>query len=108
MSHEQNRMRLAEAMGFWQGRWFFRRVWFAPPEVLPQKYIHDFPHDAFNPFTSADDDYVVLEWMRKWDTDKWPLFESALTLHAGDPFVWCYQIGDYAKAAITVLDEESP
>ncbi len=57
-----------------------------------------------DPENDANDDYAVLEWMRN-TSDKWSEFESALTLHAGDPFVWCYQIGDYARAALKVLGE---
>ena len=64
----------------------------------------------FNPFTDANDDYAVLEWMRektpsigthiKWasDDEGWVFFNE-LHLHKVD-----YKIGDYARAALKALE----
>ncbi len=58
-------------------------------------------HANFNPFTDANDDYAVLEWMRS-------------PLMYGKGFVYTkifkflgseYQIGDYARACLRILDE---
>jgi len=55
----------------------------------------------FDPFTDANDDYAVLEWMRK-SNDTWVEIEQHLETTVGDPVE--YQIGDYARAAIAVLE----
>ena len=49
----------------------------------------------FDPFTDANDDYAVLEWMRK--NYGASLFGKHLK------FCSWYQIGDYAKAALKVI-----
>lgn len=49
----------------------------------------------FNPFTDANDDYAVLEWMR--ENDK--LDSDNFDLH----YQWNYQVGDYARAALKAL-----
>ena len=56
----------------------------------------------FDPFTDANDDYAVLEWMRKEAT--WTVGD--MTDKFCDQLEWpCweYQIGDYARAALKVL-----
>jgi len=51
-----------------------------------------------DPFTDANDDYAVLEWIReKYGGNFWVHFENTLSCN--------YQIGDYARAAIATLDE---
>ena len=50
----------------------------------------------FDPFTDANDDYAVLEWMRYND----PNFPTR-TLRGS---VYMYEIGDYARAALKALD----
>ena len=69
----------------------------------------------FDPFTSADDDYAVLEWMRvKFNTyeylmehqgDKWVDFIAALDGSGYEGHSCCYKIGDYARAALKVIDD---
>ncbi len=88
-----DRIRLAEAMG-WFKDYDDPNVWHelgdnpdGPCKVLP------------DPENDANDDYAVLEWMRKDITTKefnefrvmteWPVYR--------------YQIGDYARAALKVL-----
>ena len=68
-------------------------------DILVQK--EDFSYQKFDPFTDANDDFAVLEWMRKrkedfanpeWGAD-WGKFSRALGHNC-----W-YEIGDYARAA---------
>ncbi len=112
--NDQDRIRLAEARGWlWHqptdnrkklfdngmGRWEFKgmfRDW-STKEELP-----------FDPENDANDDYAVLEWMRKQKSDlgvqdfafTWTKFSKLLGHHC-----W-YKIGDYARAALTVLDKQ--
>jgi hypothetical protein len=51
------------------------------------KYAIDWMND-FDPFTDANDDYEVLEWMRNRGVD------------CAD-----YKIGDYAREALGMIDE---
>jgi hypothetical protein len=101
-----NRIKLAEAMGWsWKqaspscvcpemGRWTYKamtRDWSTKDEL------------PFDPFTDASDDYEVLEWVRKnWNKNgaNWCSVWFALG-HAGS-----YQIGDYARAALKVLNSK--
>ena len=74
------------------------------------KYAIDWMAD-FDPFTDANDDYAVLEWMR--DDSRcmeFPRYVGALSdvmdkrlaaSHAAN-----YQIGDYARAALKVLEDK--
>ena len=67
--------------------------------------------NRFDPFTDANDDFSVLEWMRevkeKYDRtdgsgfDLWWAFARTVD---NKPFC-SYQIGDFARAAIAVLSE---
>ena len=55
-----------------------------------------------NPFTDANDDYAVLEWMRSFvmrHQTSTKDFECRL-----QGWSWKYQIGDYARAACKVLE----
>ena len=68
-----------------------------------------------DPFTDANDDFGVLEWMRQFDLDiyipgdkdnegafnKWEGFTMALYECGKD--TWEYKIGDYARAALKVI-----
>jgi hypothetical protein len=90
-----DRIKLAEAMGwekyhqpdFGGGHYAWRN------ERLRRK-------DASlpDPYTDANDDYAVLEWMREnHGGNFWVHFENTLSCN--------YQIGDYARAALKVIDE---
>ena len=88
-----DRIKLAEAMG-----WTTRdegNLWADPdPSNLS---LRDAPPD---PFTDANDDYAVLEWMReqkKWN--QWHDFCDECPTYS-----FMYQIGDYARAALKVLE----
>jgi len=60
----------------------------------------------FSPFTDANDDYAVLEWLRasheagNFNTETWGKCASRIAFNTG----LSYQIGDYARAALKVLD----
>ena len=94
-----DRIKLAEAMG-WQEA--FKGAWIKPG-ASDDSYAYGALPD---PFTDANDDYAVLEWMRgkyagneddtPWDSE-WFTFKDALG-NAID-----YEIGDYARAALKVI-----
>ncbi len=90
---DNNKVKLAEFVG-WD------KVVFSipgePDRVFwhhPQKGI--FTHVPPDPFTDANDDYAVLEWMRRHAHDYGPMMSK----HSA----WLYQIGDYARAALKVI-----
>jgi len=56
----------------------------------------------FNPLTNANDDYAVLEWMRVQPQSMFDVFMTYFALQ-DRTLTWTYKIGDYAKAALTVL-----
>jgi len=63
---------------------------------------------SFSPFTDANDDFAVLEWMRGDDdgpeTPQWRVFKDFFIEVTGDWNIWNYQIGDFARAALKVID----
>ncbi len=58
---------------------------------------------SFYPFTDANDDYAVLEWMRQ-KTEFHKPTEDRFSIHQYLPTAWNYQIGDYARAALRVIE----
>ena len=56
---------------------------------------------SFNPFKDANDDYAVLEWFRSGAAVKYPITKEDFDWH---PVL--YQIGDYARACLKVIDEQ--
>ena len=98
-----NRIKLAEAMGFRQGRWFFQKCMFAPKPISEWQYIW-WP-DEFDPFTNVRHDYAVLEWMRNRKEDlSNPGWAGSFGKFAKLLKASCwYEIGDYARAALKVL-----
>ncbi len=93
-----DRIKLAKAMGGMattinDGSWAYCN-W---PKGVPER---------FNPFTDANDDYAVLEWMRSdemYVTPTYPAFcDQLLYSERGMP---AYKIGDYARAALKVIDD---
>ena len=57
----------------------------------------------FNPFTDANDDYAVLEWMRETYTSK--DIELAFD-HIGYGHRWAYETGCNAQACLALLNGE--
>ena len=71
--------------------------------------------EDFDPFTDANDDYAVLEWMRSFNTyeyllehdDRWVDFIVAIDASDnGEGHKANYQIGDYARACLKVIATE--
>lgn len=61
---------------------------------------------SFNPYENANDDYAVLEWMRKQDFDTHQNFaEQLCTDLVNAPLN--YTVGDYARAALRVLNTDA-
>ena len=100
----EKRIKLAEAMGYVttrQSKEWHGKVW----EGLTPEGDHSWRLP--NPWSDANDDYAVLEWMRslrglgigdnRWGW--WGKFSDTLTLRCRD-----YQIGDYANAALKVIE----
>ena len=93
MSNEQDRIKLAEAMG-WES------LVDDPTKNMRWRLPNGLDiYRAFLPDTDANDDYAVLEW-----------FRGGNNIGACDYPVWDwspdkYQIGDYARAALKELKE---
>lgn len=92
---QNDRERLAVEMGYQRTKY---NRWKSPC----RKRVDSIPPDPFN---HAGDDYAVLEWVRAieeegLDRDGFH-FEFAGRL----PHSYAYRVGDYARAAITVLRE---
>jgi len=60
-------------------------------------------YPGFEPFRDANDDYAVLEWMR--EHKDWREFRAYLIVEPIDDG-FNYKIGDYARAALKVIDDE--
>jgi len=103
---DQGRIRLAEAMGWTECR-RGPRPDMQSSEITKDidycwgykdgKYLQELP----DPSKDANDDYAVLEWMRS-HKDTYPFFAS----FEGEigRLKWDYGIGDYAKAALKVIE----
>ena len=98
MTTEQDRIRLAEAMGLESTEFNGKTVFCCKDS----RYVGGYSDwDDFDPFTDANDDYAVLEWMRGGEPIDNPMWKA---LRKG-PFVcYHYRIGDYARAALEVID----
>ena len=111
-----DRIKLAEALG-WTPLDLKLTGWWMPPGVTLE--THDFhierkhEDDLPDPFTDANDDYEVLVWARTAhieDTMVWVRMSDELTTEWMDRDEYhefhptAYQVGDYARAALKVLD----
>jgi len=104
-SNNSNRIKLAEAMG-WKVE-ECDREYFNEPTMSNGRYGH-LPHMSVgmllpDPFTDANDDYAVLEWMITKTTkvgELWKQYTDSI------PHLYCenYRIGDYARAALKVIE----
>ena len=95
LRERRRRETLAEAMGY-------EKVGPTPslPDA-PEGYANltgDFRFDLPDPFTDANDDYAVLDWMREQAIDTSSVFYQQCV---GD-----YQVGDIARAALLYLSSE--
>lgn len=99
-----DRIKLAEAMD-----WKLielrdgTKYWQKPHEKLKGAGQKEPP----DPLTDANDDYAVLEWARS-DTERFSDFKDAMYELGGSMrtkcWIWQYQTGDYARAALKVLN----
>jgi len=114
MTNEDARIRLAEAMGWTnirrESNAEFKDLGFygIPPN---NNYKQGLP----NPFTNANDDYAVLNWAARGDKGLgfYERFVSAFnSIQEAELHQTCktnigYRIGDYARAALEELDNDS-
>ena len=105
---DKDRIRLAEALGWvWHDPYWVSTG--EPPHLAAdiEKYLYyqwpaeEPPIPPFDPFTDANDDYAVLEWMRK-NVDPWESVENAIMGNGVADFL-DYRIGDFARAALRML-----
>jgi len=104
-----DRIKLAEAMGWTPLDLKLTGYWMPPGVTIDTHVMHIervAESDLPDPFTDANDDYAVLEWFRGnyLDFPGTHIGKEAkliLTRH-----LWNYEIGDYARAAISVLEEQ--
>ncbi len=87
-----DRIKLAEAMGWTMTKPRKYEWWQGPTELYGDSDCRNHPPD---PFTDANDDYAVLEWMRN-DPDQ-PGYRRL-----GESYL--YRVGDYARAALKVIE----
>ena len=114
----KDRIKLAEAMGWTDIR--MKHV-----EMDGNSYPFGWSHESDNPkyreqipdpFTNANDDYAVLEWMNNHRFSKRRKFSAALAHElqkieedgslkvAWPDAAMRYRIGDYARAALKVIE----
>ena len=105
----QDRIKLAEAMGWHQ----FNDHW-QPPSISPEECqrLHDgryhinwAAYGLPDPFTDANDDYAVLEWMRSLGLNDSSVVKMDDAYNAL-PEKGLYKVGDYARAALKVIGNE--
>jgi len=83
---DEDRIKLAEAMG-----------------RNPGMYAPNFDTPIFSPFTDANDDYAVLEWIKNGAT--WTVGDfSDRVCDELRWECWEYKVGDFARAALKVLE----
>lgn len=105
MTDQKKRIKLAEAIG-----WEFEEVDHEYRYCYKQPDGH---RDAFriqcydtvipDPFTDANDDYAMLEWMRNEGKGRYDDFCNALAIILDNDH-FNYRIGCYARAALKVIE----
>lgn len=111
MGNEQDRIKLAEAMGiempecgscFGSGRVTVSPTFGSEMCCQCEGSGKDWP----DPFTDANDDYAVLEWMRGLrGRGRWILFKNALA-EIGAAYSCNYKTGYFAHAALKALEAD--
>ena len=105
--NDDERLLLAELMGRWDFDWNRSRA--------PKDWTDDEVRKlcSFDPFTDANDDYAVLEWVRNnWQGQDgyyghWNQFARSIWWSWDEYDVTIpYQVGDYARAALAVLQQQ--
>lgn len=106
--NEQERLLLAESIG-WNLEYnkdVKRDMWQSPDR---RSWYSDLKQ-AFQPETDANDDYGVLEWVRVIEEeglDREMLHMRFAAELCGLKSMYDYRVGDYARAAITVLQQRT-
>ena len=73
-------------------------------EAMGPRYTASRTAINFDPFTDANDDYAVLEWMRsKYGSNRLGLALARLQPSRSKDLSKNYEIGDYARAALKVI-----
>ena len=101
-----DRIKLAEAMGWTHIHMKYVAMdetsypFGCPPAIHYADNVVDkrFKEQIPDPFTDANDDYAVLEWSREQH------FVTYLTAFLDNEYSQDYQIGDYARAALKVIE----
>ena len=94
-------IKLALAMGWTHEQMrenLYRTCW-----KSPQGDDWVFPSDLPDPFTDANADYAVLEWMRNEGKGRYDNFCNALAIILDNDH-FNYKIGHYARAALKVIE----
>jgi len=94
MTDEKARIQLAEAMG-WVGI-NAKSLWGYHPDA-PR--VFEGRRTLPDPFTDANDDYAVLEWMRNHRGKYCGVIYNVMDGESVD-----YKIGDWARAALEVIE----
>jgi hypothetical protein len=108
----EKQIKLAEAMGWvrindedmawWPAPYIIDRIKKEYPDALCVDYVG---RDGLpDPFTDANDDYAVLEWLR----EKYDAQEVINAFESMDGGNCCdlYEVGNYARAALKVINNE--
>jgi len=106
-----DRIQLCEAMG-WQ--WVggsdapskgVDNCWREPGIFNGRHWFNYYSDKCPDPFTDANDDYAVLEWMRSLEGNEKHNFHAPSPMFSTIP--WDYKIGDYARACLKVINNEN-
>ena len=102
-----DRIKLAEAMGW--GKVSLRRFKNSDERRITGRHPDDPPHmwgprEIPDPFTDANDDYAVLEWMRSAIEASFYRDQQIQIFYDVLPVCCDYQTGDYARVALKVLE----
>ena len=101
--NKSDRILLAEALGW--TKWDYPMDRSQPYFERPSGAIVAL--SSFDPFTDANDDYAVLqhvlESQRSGNPVHWAKFKKGMTNQFRK--IWMYEIGDYARAYLTVLKD---
>ena len=97
-----DRIKLAEAMGWTlaahpRDKKF--QCWIDPLHGNGTRAEHELP----DPFTDANDDYAVLEWIREQHFVSFAEYYLCMVSEERTD----YQIGDYARAALKALKDQT-
>ena len=102
MNDQQRCIKLAEAMGLEKRNESVEGIY--PDCDGPN--LPFYSYSWFSPLTDANHDYMVLEWMRAIEAEGLDRELKHMDFNANLPEAYDYQIGDYARAALKVLEDK--